>query len=103
MLVVCFIVFSMWELTQVITSVVRPVGNGGRRTVDFKKGLCLSFHIGLSASRQLKLIHLAINPLKHGGFCTGVPFAFQLQRMLRGVMLFLPKISFRNFTKMQPY
>lgn len=71
----------------------------GRRTVDCKKGLGLSFNFGLSASRLLKPILLAINPLKHGGFCAGVRSAFQLQRMFTGVVWFLPKISFRNCAK----
>jgi hypothetical protein len=102
----------MGELSQVITSVVKPVGNGGREWEDAqltekkkkKKGLGLSFHIGLSASRLLKPIHLAINPLKHGGFfCVGVQSAFQLRKIFTGVVWFLPKISFRNSTKMQPY
>jgi len=72
----------------------------GRRTIDCKKELGLSFHFGLSASRLLKPIHLAINPLKHGGFCAGVRSAFQLQRMFTCVLWFLSKINFRNCAKM---
>ena len=72
----------------------------GRRTVDCKKGLGLRFHFGSSASRLLKPIHLAINPLKRGGFCAGVRFAFQLQRIFTGIVWFLPKVSFRNCAKM---
>jgi hypothetical protein len=75
----------------------------GRRTVDIKKGMGFSFHICLSASKLLKPIHLAINPLKHDGFCAGVRSEFQLQRMFTGVVWFPPKVSFRNSAKMQPY